>query len=627
MPSESFRIPAGRIAACYAAIGLLLATLTTGLAYRQLVHNRLYAEREKIQNQRRILLPAPRGRILDRQGRVLVDNEPVFSAVLDLGELRPEFRREYASRARTLRAARSPLPENLGALSRAAVVQRYLDRLNSITGRADAVDSLRLERHFNQRLLLPFPVAGDLPPADVARFLEQIPPASPLQLLTSTRRRYPHHATAAHTLGFVNERDVPESEVEFGENLMTFGARGTIGMSGLERQFDDALQGTLGGQIWIVDPTGRQLDLVESRAPAAGRDLRTSLDLDVQLAAEAALEGQTGAIVAIEVTTGEVLALASRPSFDLAAFQADRTATVQQMDAEGAWLNRAVQGLYPPGSTFKLLTALAGLRAGVITADSHETCPGHYGVGGRLFPCNRRSGHGDVDLVSAIRASCNVFFYKFGLDVTADRLAAEARRFGLDHATGIELPAEVDSMLVPDRDWKRRMRGEAWFPGDTANYSIGQGFLRVTPLQMACFTASLARGETTTRPTLLHSPRNLAASPTPIGIPPALLGLISQGMEQAVQLGTARLAQIPGIRIAGKTGTAQVQVATGTLELAWFIGYAPVESPRVAVCVVLEGGDVDLAFAGGLKAAPAARTLFDAALPDLPPAPVPAPEL
>jgi penicillin-binding protein 2 len=222
-------------------------------------------------------------------------------------------------------------------------------------------------------------------------------------------------------------------------------------------------------------------------------------------------------------------------------------------------------------------------------------------------------------LVEALRVSCNVFFYQEGLTLGVERIAAEARRFGLDKPTGIELPGEARRMIVPDREWKRRTQDDAWFPGDTANLAIGQGFLRVTPLQMCDFIAALARGETRTNPTILslRSAQRPPADPsstaeaTPIGLSNGALALVKDGMELAVQRGTGRLARIDGLRVAGKTGTAQVEAPGGTLNMAWFVGFAPVESPEIAVTVIIEGRELDVEFAGGREAAPAAKAIFE----------------
>lgn len=622
MTSDRMQLSGWRLWSLAVAFVLMLAVLATALGYRQLIRSETYSERERMQNLRRILIPAPRGKILDREGRVLVENQPTWRVVIHLAELRREFIRTYREEVRRLRERGEAVPNGFDAEVRALVVQRYLDELNKITGRSEQVNTRNVERHFQQRLLLPFPLMSDLTPVEFSRLLEQLPPGSPMQLSAAARRHYPHGPLAAHVLGYVNAAEVTLEEGEFGEKLATFAFRGTTGAAGLEQTFDDLLQGIPGGEIWMVDHQGRQFRLEESRPPVPGRDLFTSLDLDLQRAAENGLRGLTGAVVAQKISTGEVLAMATSPGYDANEFETNRSATIRRMTEEQAWMNRALQGLYPPGSTFKIITALAGLRHGSLHAGYTHRCEGVMMIGGRQFPCHGRTAHGEIGVIEALRVSCNTFFYALGLEVGVDRIAEEARRFGLHEPTGIELPGEQRRMIVPDRNWKRANTGESWFPGDTANLSIGQGFLRVTPLQMADFMSSFARGEARTRPTILRVPqpeatRDLAprALTRPergaLDLPPHLVALVTDGMELAVERGTGRLARINGIRIAGKTGTAQVQALGGTLNMAWFIGFAPVENPEIAIAVVIEGRELDVEFAGGRKAAPVARTVFE----------------
>jgi penicillin-binding protein 2 len=326
----------------------------------------------------------------------------------------------------------------------------------------------------------------------------------------------------------------------------------------------------------------------------------------------------SGAAVALDVATGEVLVLVSKPDYDLNAF-APRlsTATAADINARGAWLHRATQGLYPPGSTFKLITAQAGLRAGVIAPDSMVECTGAYRVGGRTFVCNNHRDRGPITLPQAIEKSCNTFFYDYGLKTGIDAIAAEARLHGLGAPTGIELPHEARQMLVPDPAWKQERRGDRWFPGDTANVSIGQGDLALSPLQMAAYMASFARGETITRPTLIHHSSPRPQNSPPDGLSPAHRAAIIAGMEAVTNTGTGRILQtprfrVPGLRIAGKTGTAQKRTPEGTVNFAWFVGFVPVENPKLAVAIVIEGDTPGEDFGGGRYAAPVAGAIFKA---------------
>jgi penicillin-binding protein 2 len=589
--------------------------LTGGLAKHQLLENVEYREKEIQQNQRRVLIPGPRGNIFDREGRLLVGNTPRFSAIIYLAELRQEFRREYITLVRERREAGTPISGRAAVLeARANVVQRYLDEINAATGRREMINPTELDRHFRQRLLLPFQLVNDLDHDEFASILEQIPRDSKIQLHSVPVRYYPHGAVAAHVLGYVSStRELPNEDLP-GEQLMTFNIQGSVGRAGLERTFEEHLQGKTGSEIWIVDPSGfRYGQPVERRLPVKGNDLVTSLDLDIQRMAERELDGRTGAVIAVDVHTGEILALASKPDYDLNSLTPFIPQTVfQQIEAEGGWLNRAVQGLYPPGSTFKIISGIAGMRSGAVTPSTTSYCGGSYRVGGRNFPCHSRGGHGLVDLAGALRVSCNVYFYEHGLTTGIESIAAEARRFGLHQRTGIELPFEPGRMVVPDDAWKRRTQNDRWYPGDTANVSIGQGFLLVTPLQMAQFTASLARQETTTQLTLLRRTPGLdpLQRTDNIGLTAAEMAAVVNGMEQAVLNGTARFARLPDVRVAGKTGTAQIRIRGGTLHLAWFAGFAPVEDPRIAVVVMVEGTDINDNYAGGTTAAPIAREVM-----------------
>ncbi len=607
-----------RLWAFYFLFGLLFLILAGGLFYHQILQGEEYARQEMRQNFRRILLPGPRGNIYDREGRLLVGNRPLFQAVIYLNELRREFREEYIAIARTLRgevdlAPGQKLPytrEQISAESRRRVVQRYLDKLNRILDLQESIPTEIIERHFAQKLLLPLPLLKDLSESQFARLIEQLPVDSPIQILTDYARYYPEQRLAAHTLGFVVSSEVSEGGLP-GEELRTFKAKGRIGVSGLEKYFDDFLQGETGGEIWVVDPSGFQYKRTAYLQPKKGQDLHTSLDLDLQKAAGQAMQNYVGACVALDIQTGEVLVLLSRPDYDLNLLSPFLPTEVDRdIRARGAWLNRATQGLYPPGSTFKIITALAGLRSGENGVQPVD-CQGFLTVGGRRFHCHYRAGHGWESLEHALRDSCNVFFYHHGLAIGPQAIASEALRFGLGQPTGIELPAEASKMLVPDPAWKQRRFREPWYAGDTANLAIGQGYLLQTPLQIACLAASLARGETRTRPTLLlagnaHQP----VTAEKIGLPPDQLQRIFDGMELSARQGTGKFVSLPGIRIAAKTGTAQVLVEGRELTIAWIMSFAPIEAPRLAVVVMIEGTDPGDNYHGGTAAAPVAREVF-----------------
>ena len=608
-------------------------TLIVGLGWRQLVADKKYQEIEKRQTERRILKPGPRGDIYDRKGNLLVGNRPHYSAVVYLDDLRREFRTEYskiirAERERLIQAyERTPEAEREGTappnpnynelqwVARQNVIQLYIDQINRITSRDDTISTRKIIRHFNEQLLLPLVLVEDLTPDQYARLIEQVPVQSPIQIHTDTARYYPYGIAAAHTLGYVQNVN-PDPDKIPSDGIKTYTFKTKRGKTGIERSFDELLSGLTGWEMWRVDPLGFQDSLLDHETPKKGQDLVTSIDIDLQLAAETALGERTGAAVALDVRTGEVLAIASHPSYDLNDLSPfiPRN-TFDAINERGAWLNRTLQLSYPPGSTFKLITAIAGMRAGTITPQTQHDCQGVFRVGNRIFRCHARNGHGVVDEAAAIEGSCNVFFYAEGLRMGIDVLGAEAKRFGLDERTGIEVPYETSRLVVPTKEWKRERIGTGWVPGDTANTAIGQGFLLVTPLQMATVIASIARGETRTQPTLRAlsdgEARQVEHGGEPIGLMPSQRAEFWEGMERVIGPdGTGRLVQIDGLRIAGKTGTADFRAHGEEVNLAWFVGFAPVENPRIAVAIMVEGTRASDSYHGGSTAGPVAKDIF-----------------
>lgn len=605
-----------RLMVFFGAVIALVVVLTSGLAYRQLLKSGKYSEDERLQTLRRVVSPGPRGNIYDREGRILVGNRPRFSVMLDLAELRSEFRteeRRIAANYRNYDKADRPNYGQIQQMARTSVSQRYLDQVNAILKRSEKIRTDRLMKHLNSSLLLPYLLLDDLAPEEYARLLERLPVESPIQVYTSSSRNYPHGSAAAHTLGYVGVNSDPELEDFPGEDLQTFKMKGLIGREGLEKIFDDQLEGEAGGAIYRVDPAGYKVDLpVEKRMPVQGKNIVTSLDVDLQEAAEQAMkdsEGNSkkGAAIALDVRTGEVLVMASKPDYDPLT-RLPNLPPDTDVSKSGIWLNRATQGQYPPGSTFKLITAISGLRSGAIDpSTSHVLCPGFFQLGNRQFPCAGHVAHGDVDLRKAIQVSCNVFFIKHGLDIGPELIAAEGRRFGYGHPTGIELPAEYKTPHVADPAWKLANMKERWVPGDTANISIGQGDTLITPLQAACMVASFARGETETTPSILHDPNRPRQKSDPIGLSPSDYNAVLDGMRNCYAIGSARLARVDGLSGAAKTGTAQ----KGRIELAWTVAFAPVEDPQIAIAVVLEGDEGER-YGGGANAAPVVHAILEA---------------
>jgi penicillin-binding protein 2 len=617
----------------YFVVAALLLTLIGGLGYQQLHLISLHQDRERKQNQRRVLIPGPRGNIYDRNGATLVTNKSRWTVVLHLDELRGEFEREQKTiqqNYKKLDEKDVPSWSERRQIALVSVTQRYLDQINRILHRELPLDVKGLRRHFGTELLKPFTLVDELDDADYARLIERLPVNSPLQVYATNVRAYPYGSAAAHTLGYVRSETDVEAPDFPGEDLRTLPMKNTVGKGGLEQWFDADLQGEPGGKIFLVDKDGYKINPpLEQRKPVQGKSLVTSLDIDLQLAAEAALppgsgeEMQTSAAVAIDVVTGEVLVLASRPDYNLNEFSPRATTeVVRQMNENGAWGNNALNGVWPPGSTFKILTSIAGMRHGTILPNVPLVdCRAHMTIGKSDFVCeNGLVSHGKILLPQAIARSCDIYYYTAGLLTTPEVIAAEGRRFHLDRPTGIELPNEQHRTIMPDPDW-RRARGEKWYPGDTAHMAIGQGDVLVTPLQMACFAASVARDETFTQPTLIHDPNRPAQHTEPIGLSASQRAALISGMEGCIEYGTASKMlgpqgplRIPGVRVAGKTGTAQKDVVKdgkhGKINYAWFICFAPVEKPEIAIAVAVEGDVVGESFEGGRYAAPVASAIL-----------------
>jgi len=622
---ESHKSYQPRVVFFYFVVVFLLLVLAGGLAYQQLFNRDRHRDSERVQNQRRILVPGPRGNIYDREGRLLVGNRPRFAVVLYLDELRPEFRREFIRVRKNYRDTGDkdlPTAPQLEQIARVTVVQRYLDQVNDLLHRAATVDSADLVRHFARQLLLPYTLLDDLEPEDYARLVEGLPVRSALQVMASSTRYYPYGSAAAHTLGYVGVESDIDAEDFPGEDLKTFKMKGTVGRDGLEKIFDTQLQGEAGGTIFRVDPTGYKINPpLEKRLPVQGKNLVSSLDIDLQRAAEESIikiagDDMIGSAVALDVRTGEVLVMASKPDYDLTRFTPrPNHDTIADIEARQAWANRTISSAYPPGSTFKILTSIAAMRAGAIDPDTPIIdCDGTLRKGNRTYFCyNGKGHHGEVLLSDAIADSCDIYFYQAGWLTDAEKVAAEARRFHLDRKTGIELPHETSRMLIPDSAYKQRVKGEKWYPGDTANMAIGQGDVLVTPLLMACFVASVARNEIETKPTLVHRENAPAQHSEPIGLTPKQRAALVAGMEGCVTHGTAgkTLAlpdyHVPGIRYGGKTGTAQIP---GKKNVAWFICFAPLEHPEIAVAVAIEGDTPNEEYGGGRYAAPIAATIL-----------------
>ncbi len=647
-----------------------------GLAYRQLIQSNDLKEQSDTQSRRVVLRPPARGRIYDRNGFPLVDNRARWSVKADLAALQKDFRTEYLRllAAEKAREAVSIDREKLMEDARVRVLQGWLNKvwfvidetnrntrglesvakLTPVTAPAERqinIDELR--KHLRERRALPFTLVNDLAfpgtgqalTADdgtksVARFIEQFPVEGPIRLDQDNVRTYPYGAMAAHVLGYVKDTDtLPDnvddiSEVRV-ESMQKLRYTGKTGAAGVELSYNHILSGRSGWELWSKTSSGYNQTRLKYSEPEQGGNVMLSLDYRIQQATERALGRLTdpqgdllpAAAVMIDIHTGEILSLASQPSFDpnrLAYRVSSRY--YDEIEKSGGWLNRTTQGLYPPGSTFKVITATAGMRKKVVDWDDILDCGPFFRVGNRDYPEHEPVGYGEVNLDKMLAVSCNVWNYQVGLRTGIEALAAESRRFGLDAPllqtvsdmeTGgqpmTELPyAASRGLVVPDRAYKLRIGAGAWNDGDTANLSIGQGYLLTTPLHMACVAASIARGETRTIPSIIHSRertgRHVGAEP--IGLNADQLDALRGGMLRCVEEGTARVARIPGLPYAGKTGTSEYFKKREKAHLAWMIGYAPADNPVVAFAVLVEG-QTDTNTWGGKTAGPVAKEMLE----------------
>lgn len=607
----------------YLVFGLFAAMffcLFASLFFRQIYLYDDYAKAGRQQSQRRIIKPGARGDIYDRKNRLIVGNRPVFSAVIYAHQVRPEFYKEYMKIKRAaLEKNEKVSPKTISNQARLNVLQRHINEINSILKTDYTFDLDRFNKMWYSSPLLPIPLIENLTMREHAILAEKLDVNSPVQILTDTARYYPYSSLAAHAIGYVrSEKDTSMGQEELGLGLFTFSHRASVGKSGLEEAFDETLAGSLGVEIWTVDKNGNKYECLERRESQKGSDLISSLDMDIQAAAEDAFGQRKGAAVVLEVNSGEVLAMVSKPSYDPNELSPRITNEVaNEISSRGAWINRATQGLYPPGSTFKLVTSVAGALSGKIDLDTMSNCVGGYKVGNRIFPCHNRYGHGYVNLIDAISKSCNVFFYEHGIQTGIENIHDTAVMFGLDSDTGIELNQNSwRRTIVPNPEFKklRRRLDGPWTSGDTANTSIGQGYLIQTPLHMACFTASLARGQTRTRPSLIHDQNRITDAEyhraKKIGISDEMYSAIVKGMVNSVEEGTSKRAKVEGLAMAAKSGTAQIREKGKALTLAWMVAFAPVENPQVAVAVVVEGEEPGDA-SGGRTAGPIVKSIFE----------------
>ena len=579
------RLPQGRLAiASYLIVGMI-GLLILGFWKLQVIDSDRYtslAERNRV---RSIPIIAPRGRMLDRDGRVLVDNRPSFSVLL----LRDD----------------------------PALVDKYLPAVAD--GLGISLDDLKdqLSSTKNLAKFQPIIIKPEASEADIA-FIESHRSDVPvLEMINVSRRRYLPGGFMAHAEGYVGE--VSEQQIEASNSKLRPGD--FAGKSGLERQYNDLLMGTDGMRRVIVNSVGKEVGRLSTQEAIPGKQIQLSIDYDLQQVAEQSLGARPGAVVALDPGTGEVLAIVSHPAPDPNDF------AVRVSNEEWAQLNddplrplfnRAIQAQLAPGSVFKIVTATAMLEDKVPPENFTAFCPGYATFYGRQFKCwvYGKSSHGVVNLHKAILESCDVFFYNVGMRLGIDRLSYYGSKLGIGHKTGIDLPSE-EAGLMPSEEWVERVQHRKWYAGETISVSTGQGAVTTTPLQLARMISGIAMGGVFKQPHLLKDAPNVAeerfdlSEPTVEKITDAMYGVVNEDG------GTARNVRLPGIEVSGKSGTAQViGYATRNRmgkqkkfeDNAWFVGYAPRRNPEIVVSVLVQESGKH----GGETAGPVVRDVIKA---------------
>ena len=543
-------------------------------------------------------VPPPRGHIFDKYGREIVTNRPSFNVSL--------IREDSFDIQDVLKRLSVVLDED---------IEELWERIRKGAG---------TPRH------LPITLKEDVDWETLAYLENNKYKFSGIRIEVQPVRIYHYGDLGANIIGYTGSISPKELEADK-EGVYEGGD--LIGKRGLERIREADLRGDKGSSSTEVNARGFEQQQLKHQDPLPGRDIHLTIDVELQQAAEQylAISDKAGAVVALEVDTGRVLAAVSSPTIHLEDFIGGislKNWNALLENKRNPLLNKAVQGVYPPGSTYKIVTALAGLSEGVITENTTFYCPGHYYFGRRLYRCWKHSGHGTVDIRRALTESCDVFFYQVGQRLGVDRLAAYAKKLGLGTRSGIELEHEKAG-IVPTKDWKRKRFKEKWHEGETLSVAIGQGFNNMTPLQICLMTAAIANGGRIYQPQIVEmvkttdgeiierlTPKLLSELPSR---DKSYLHIVKDGLLGVVQgkRGTARNVRIEGLTVAGKTGTAQVvrlaqykglkeqDIPYKFRDHAWFTCYAPADNPKIAVTVLVEHG-----LHGGSGAGPIARVLL-----------------
>jgi penicillin-binding protein 2 len=569
-------------------VALMFAALAIGFWIFQIAQYDKFRDMAEENHLRRLPLPAPRGVLLDRNGKILVQNQNTFNIAL-------------------VREQTKNLDQTLHVLSRATGADEA--QMREIVNRRRRDPSYRpivlIENASLEQVIAATSRRLELP----GIIYQEVP-----------TRRYPTSAMAAHLFGYVSE--VTEAQLKLAD-YKDVESGAIIGQAGVEQAFNRRLMGTEGNKAVIVNSLGREIDVLATHDPKEGQRLQLTIDADVQRAAEEAFKhfGYNGAAVLLDPRNGEVLALVSEPAYDPNTFATgiDRATWTSLIEDKLKPLsNRALQGIYSPGSTFKIAVATAALEEGIVRPDFKVHCSGGASFYGRYFQCWKAGGHGTVDMRHAIEQSCNVYFYTVGNMVGVDRIHKWAAALGLGERSGIELPNELKG-LVPSTQWKRDVKGEKWYAGETISVAIGQGQVSVTPLSMAVMMMTVANGGTRYTPHVLKAVdegQGWKAVPPPeprsaVRLKPETVAAVHDGLWLVVNgAGTGGRARIAGKDVSGKTGTAQVislvgaKAARGKMDVrhhGWFVFFAPRDNPQIAGVVFAEHAE------HGPNAAPIAK--------------------
>jgi penicillin-binding protein 2 len=574
------KIPQGRLALVSYVFVAIVAFLMVGFWKLQVVQSGHFVDLAERNRVRSIPIIAPRGAMLDREGRVLVDSYPSFSILLMRDDLK------------SLEKSFPQIEDGLGI--NAADLQQELEAAK------------------NEPKFLPVIIKPAATPADIA-FVESHRADIPvLELMMVQRRRYPHNSMLASAIGYVGEVSVEDMDQSQGQ----YRPGDLVGKAGLEKEYNDQLEGTDGMKRVVVNSVGKVMRTLDNVEAVPGRPVQLTIDYDLQAIAEADMLGKQGAVVAMDARTGEVLAMVSRPTFDPNDFSVRvPTAEWQSLnnDKQTPLLNRAIQAQLAPGSVFKIVMATAMLESKQISENFTAYCPGYANFYGRTFHCWRPQGHGVVGIHAAIVDSCDVFFYNVGKLLGIDTISHYASGLGLGKRTGIDLPSEEPG-LMPSEEWVERVYHHKWYAGETISVSVGQGAVTVTPIQLARMAAAVASGGTLVQPHLLKSFANskfdhFALSDNTVEqVTQGLYGVVNEGG------GTGYHLRLQNIDLCGKSGTAQLMSYDAANRLGnkkmdgWFVGFAPRRNPEIVIAAIVQ----DTMEHGGEAAGPVVRDIVKA---------------